>query len=128
MAIARSTIALLGTSETVGDTIANNATDNGAEVDVLGDATSVGELELFLAFTSTVTAGTLDVTVNKRRLTAQGYKKLAPDFSIAPINGTQLIPLGRISAERFIQVDVKNNATGANATNVAVLATLFKLS
>jgi hypothetical protein len=128
MAIARSNVALLGTDETTGDTIANNATDNGSEVDVLGDNTSAGELEVYIVFTSTVAVGTLDITVNKRDHTTQAYKKLSADFSIAPINGTQKIPLGRFSASRYMQVDVKNNATGANATNVFVGGELFKFS
>lgn len=126
MAIIRSTGAFLGTSESSGDTIANNATDTGSEVDVLGDNTSIGEVELYLVFTSTVTAGTLDITVNKRRVTGQAYAKINPQFQIAPINGQQLIPLGRMPAERFMQVSAKNNATGASITGAFVGYTLFK--
>lgn len=128
MSIARSTLAFIGTSETTGDTIANNATDAGAEVDVLGDNTSTGEIELYLSFTSTVTAGTLDITVNKRRVSGQNYQGLAANFSVTPINGTQLVPLGRYSASRYMQVSVLNNATGASATNVFVGGELFKFS
>jgi hypothetical protein len=126
MSISRSTGSLIGTDESSGDSIANNATDTGGEVDVLGDNTSVGEIELYLVFTSTVTAGTLDVTINKRRVSGQAYAKLGPEISVAPINGTQKIPLGRRPAGRYMQASVKNNSTGASATNVALLYELFK--
>lgn len=128
MAIARTTIALLGTSESSGDTIANNATDAGSEVDVLGNDTSTGTLDLYLVFTSTVTAGSLDVKFNPRRLTTQVYKARAAQWSVAPINGTQKLYLGTVKATRYVQVDVLNNATGASATNVAVLGELTKIS
>lgn len=121
-------MALLGTSESSGDTIASNATDNAAEVDVLGDNASAGEIELYLVFTSTVTAGTLDIMVNKRRVSGQNYQGLSANFSVAPINGTQLVPLGRMSVSRYMQVSILNNATGASATNVSVLGELFKFS
>jgi hypothetical protein len=129
VAVARSTIALLGTSESTGVTIATTATGTGSEVDVLGDNASAGVLELYLVFTSTVTAGSVLVNVNKRRLTGEAYQVRASTFGgIAPINGTQKLYLGSVSASRFMQVDVTNNATGANMTNVAVLGELFKVS
>jgi len=128
MAILRSTGVLIGTSETVGDTIANNATDTGAEVDVLGDNTSAGDMEIYLVFTSTVTAGTIDIKINSIRVTGQVYSKVAFERSFTPINGTQKIPIGRVPAARFMNAEVKNNGTGANATNVALLYTLTKLS
>jgi hypothetical protein len=126
MAITRSTGALIGTDETTGDTITNTSTDTGAEVDVLGDNTSIGEVEIYLVFTSTVTAGTLDITINKRRVTGQAYAKVSAELSVAPINGTQKIPLGRRPASRYMQASIKNNATGASATNVSLLYELFK--
>lgn len=128
MAIARSTGAFIGTDESTGATIANNATEIGSEVDVLGDDASAGDLELFLVFTSTVIAGTVDVRINKRRVTGQAYQKTSFERSVAPINGTQKIPLGRVPASRYMSVDVRNNATGANATNVFVGYELTKLS
>lgn len=128
MSIARSTGALIGTDESTGDTIANNATDTGAEVDILGDNTSTGDLEIFLVFTSTVTAGTLDIKINSRRVTGQAYSKVSFERSVAPINGTQKIPLGTVRASRYMNAEIKNNGTGANATNVALLYALTKLS
>ncbi len=129
MAIARSTLAFLGTDETTGASISNGATSSGSEVDVLGDNTSSGELEVFLCFTSTTTAGTCEVTINKRRVTGAAYKAVTgqPDYVAIPTNGTQKIPLDRIPASRYMQVDVKNNG-GAGFTNVAVLGELTKYS
>lgn len=128
MAIARSTIALLGTSESTGSTIANNATGSGSEVDLLGDDTSTGMLNLYLVFTSTVTAGSLDVTFHPIRLTTQAYKSRSAQWSVAPVSGTKKYFLGTVRAPRFASADVLNNATGASATNVAVLAELTKIS
>lgn len=128
MAIARSTIALLGTSESSGDTITNNSTDSGSEVDVLGDNASTGMLSLYLVFTSTVTAGSLDVTFNPIRVTTQAYKARSAQWSVSPVSGTKKYFLGTVQAPRFASVDVLNNATGASATNVAVLAELIKVS
>lgn len=128
MSIARSTLALLGTSESSGATIANNATSSGSEVDVLGDDTSTGMLSLFLVFTSTVTAGSLDVTFNPIRLTTQAYKSRAAQWSVSPVSGTKKYFLGTVRASRYASADVLNNATGASATNVAVLAELTKVS
>jgi hypothetical protein len=128
MSVARSTLALLGTDESSGDTISNTSTDNGSEVDVLGADNAVGEIEIYLVYTSSQSTGSLDITINKRRATTQAYKKLAPDFSVTP-NGAGTVTkiyLGRFSASRYMQVDVKNNGTGGNATNVAVLGELYK--
>ena len=138
MAITRSTGALLGTDESTGVSAANNATivttfanTSGAnannDVDVLGDNTSVGDLWLYAVITSTVTAGSLDITINNRRSSGQAYAKTSISRSLTPTNGTQKIPLGRIPASRYMAVSCLNNATGANAT-VAVLFELEKLS
>jgi hypothetical protein len=131
VAISRSSIAFIGTDESVGDTIANNATDTGALKDVLGDDTSTGELEIYLVFTSTVAAGTIDVTVVPGHRANSGtieYTRVSLFGSVGPINGTQKLYLGRIPAPRYLGVTVKNNGTGASATNVSVLGTLTKYS
>ena len=138
MAITRSTGALLGTDESTGVSVASNAmvattsaNTGGAnannDVDVLGDNTSVGDLWLYAVVTSTVTAGSLDITINNRRLSGQAYARTGISRSLAPTNGTQKIPLGRIPASRYMAVSCLNNATGASAT-VAVLFELEKLS
>lgn len=126
MAIARSTGTFIGTSESSLQSIANNATETGAEVDVLGDDTSLGEIEVFIVITSTVTAGSINVRVNKRRVTGQAYQKVNFERAITPTNGTQKIPLGRMSASRYMSVDVQNNGTGASAS-VYVGFELFKV-
>lgn len=125
MSIARSTFAFVGTDETTGTAVANNATANGAEVDVLGNDTSVGDLELYAVITSTVAVGTIDVTINKRRLSGQAYNPVSAQYSVPPINGTIKRYLGRVKASRFMSADAFNNATGASAT-VAILAEAFK--
>lgn len=130
MAIARSTtsLAFLGTDETTGVSISNNAVSNGSEVDVLGDNASTGTLDLYLVFTSTVTAGSIDIRFNPRRVTGQSYQARSYQWSVAPINGTQKFYLGTLKANRYASVDANNNATGASATNVAVLGELTKVS
>jgi hypothetical protein len=128
MSIARSTGVFLGTDESTGVTIASGATSSGSEVDVLGDNASVGDINVYLVFTSTVTAGTLDVTVHSRRVTGQAYAARAAQFSVSPISGTQKLFLGSLAASRYMSGDVRNNATGANATNASLLFELFKAS
>lgn len=139
MAITRSTGALLGTDESTGVSCANNATvqttlantpnnaNSNNDVDVLGDNTSVGDLWLYAVITSTVTAGTLDITINNRRASGQAYARTGISRSVTPTNGTQKIPLGRVPASRYMAVSCLNNATGASAT-VAILFELEKLS
>lgn len=126
MAIARSTLTFTGTDETTGSTIANNGTDTGSELDLLGDNVSTGKLELYLVFTSTVTVGSIDVRFNPRRVTGQAYTARAWMFQVPPINGAQKLYLGTIDAPRYANVEVKNNATGASATNVSVLGLLTR--
>jgi hypothetical protein len=128
MTIARQAKVFLGTDETTGVSIASGGTGSGAEVDVLGDDTSLGEIDLYLVATCTVTTGSIDVTVNKRRVTGQVYSQPNPQHSFSPINGTIKYYLGRYSVERFMQVDVKNNGIGASLTNVFVGGTLSKVS
>jgi hypothetical protein len=128
MGIARTTVALVGTDETTGLTIASAATNPAVELDLLGDDTSTGILDLYLVATSTVTAGSIDITFNSRRLTGQPYKARAAQWTVSPVNGPLRLFLGSIRAPRFAQVDVLNNATGANLTNVSVLGDLTKFS
>jgi len=127
MTIARSTGVFLGTDETTGVTIANNTTTTSSEIDLLADNASDGEVDLFLKFTSTVTAGTIDVAIWPSRLITKSYPDQAPlVMSVAPINGTQSIFIGRFKAARYMTASVRNNATGANATNVLLGYELFK--
>lgn len=128
MSIARSTIALLGTDESTGVTIANNATTNGSEVDVLGDDTSSGALNLFLVYTSGASTGSLDVRINPRRVSGQSYAARNFQWTQTPNGVGDKLFLGTVQASRYMTADVKNNATGASATNVAVLGELHKVS
>lgn len=129
MTIARSTGVFIGTDETTGVTIATTATTTSSEIDILGDNASDGELDLYVKFTSTVTAGTIDVAIWPSRLTTKAYPDQAPlVLSVAPINGTQSVFIGRFKTARFMTASVKNNGTGANATNVLLAYELFKYS
>ncbi len=127
MAIVRTNLAFIGTDESTLQTVVNNATQTGAEVDVLGSDSADGDIELYAVITSTVTVGTIDIKVNSRRVTGQAYSKPNFEISVAPTNGTQKIPLGRRPASRYMNVEAKNNATGASAS-VSILATLIKLT
>lgn len=110
--------------------IANNAANTPATVDLLGDDTSLGEAELYLILTSTVTAGSVQLRFNSQRRFNAGtpdYQKVTYEIQVTPTNGTQKIPLGRRPCGRYASVDVLNNATGASCS-VAVLAEVKKLS
>jgi hypothetical protein len=127
MAVARThSVALIGTNETTTQSISNNASQTGSEVDLLGDDTSVGNAWFFLFLTSTVTAGTVDVKINSRR-TGQAYSKVNFERSIVPTNGNQRIPLGRLPVSRYGNVEIKNNATGASCS-VSLIAEVEKVS
>ncbi len=133
MTIARSAGVLIGTDETTGVTIGNNATTSSSETDILGADDCVGEINLFLKFTSTVAVGTVDVSLYHSRVAGQAYsEKPILVASVAPINGTQKVqcnvPYKRLEVGRYITASVKNNATGANITNVLVGYELFKVS
>lgn len=78
---------------------------------------------MWLKFTSTVTAGSVDVAIRTRQNTAgAAFGDVNPlTMSNAPINGTQNIYLGRFWTSRYGTLRVLNNATGANITNVLLV-------
>jgi hypothetical protein len=134
MAISTASYLLIGTG-TVDEaatlaSVANTAILTGATVDLLGDDTSTGDVELYLILTSTVTAGTIDINFNQQRRLNGGtadYAKVNFENSVVPTNGTQKIPIGRRPCPRYMSANVRNNATGASAS-VAILAKVTKLS
>ena len=132
MAVARSSVVMLGTDDTTGVTIATTATSADTEVDVLGNNTSLGYGNVFVKYTGTAAAGTLDVEVHHHRITAQDYKDQIPvelKRTFVPINGTEkLLVFRMIPLSRFMSVTVKNNAIGASVTNVFVGIELFAVS
>ncbi len=129
MTIARSAVVMLGTNETTGVTIATTATSADSEVDVLGADTVMGYANVYLKFTSTVTAGSVDLELHAHRITAQDYLDATPmKFSYAPTNATQKVFAGIVQVSRYMSVTVKNNATGADLTNVFVALELFKVT
>jgi hypothetical protein len=132
VSIARSLVTLLGTSESSGVTIATTANGTSAIIDLLGNNTSRGEIIITGKVTSTVTAGTVDIYVAWSQ-TSSGlvYSTNVPlVYSAAPINGTQDIVIGgspwaMIQCARYMTLNVLNNATGANLTNVYFAAELY---
>lgn len=131
MTIAIADVVAIGTDETTGATIANNATSTSGELDLAGAADTLVEVDVFLKFTSTVTAGLLVVTLQPRRATGGGdFGDASPlVFSAPPINGTRRVWLGRVSLNaRYATVAVLNSATGANATNVFVNLKVARIS
>ena len=125
MAITRSVGAFIGMDETTGQAVANSATVSGSEIDLLGDNASVGDVWLYAVITSTVTSGSIDITLNNRRVSGQAYARPAISRSVPPMNGTQKVPLGKMPASRYMAATVTNNATGVSAT-VALLYELEK--
>jgi hypothetical protein len=133
MTVATARGVALGTDETTGVTIANNATTVSNEIDFSGADSAECELFVFLKFTSTVTVGTVDVILQPSAISGQTYDGgpwLLGTF--APINGTLKIPVNQpyapIRPPRYGKIAVKNNATGANITNVTVRYEALRLS
>jgi hypothetical protein len=129
MSVARVSGFFLGSSVSSGVTIANNATSTGSEVDMFGNNTTEGWLFLYLYYTSTVAVGTLDVSLFQGQVSGSEAENQSPLVgSYTPINGSQQIYIGRFPASRYMIGQVKNNATGANATNVSLGYELFQES
>jgi hypothetical protein len=128
MAIARSNVILMGTDESTLQSIANNATQNGSETDILADDTSTGYAHVYLVITSTSTSGSIDLELHPYRVTGQVYPDQPPyRYSYPPTNGTQQIFVGTIQLSRRMRARVKNNATGASAS-VLVALEVFKMT
>jgi hypothetical protein len=123
MTIARTRTVRIGTDETTGITIATTANSETSEIDWPAGDAAMAEIILWLKFTSTVTAGTVDISVRTRQNTAGAAfgDKNPITLSYAPINGTQNIYVGRFWVPRYGTIRVLNNATGANITNVLVV-------
>jgi len=128
MAIAASDKVLIGTDETTGSTIANNATSTSSVTDLLADDASSGEAWLFVKFTGGGTTGTLDIYIDPERTSSTSYNAPATAVSIPPISGTQTLPYGPYPVPRYGQVRATNNGTGGNLTNVFVCLKVFKYS
>ena len=128
MPIARSTGALIGTSESSLQAVANNATATSSETDLFGNNTSQGWVNLYLVLTSTATTGTFDETFYPSRVSGSPYASLAVLVgSVVPISGTQDVFLQPYSVGRYMTAAAKNNATGASGS-VFFGYELFQLS
>lgn len=126
MATSRATGAFVGTDESTLQSISASATHNGSEVDVLGDNTSFGEAWVYVVITGTG-VNSIELWFNARRVTSQAYTKTQSDLTLATINGTVKVPIGKMPVSRLMQVDVRNNNSGASVS-VAVLYELEKFS
>lgn len=125
--IARSTGALIGTSESSGVTIAAGATETGSEVDVLGGTDSTGELSVYLVFATTGTRGTVEVRLRHARVTGQPAS--ASDLVWqASVTQAGKVLLGRVKATRYMSAVVVNRIASASITSAAVLYELEKQS
>ncbi len=129
--IARSTGALLGTDETTGVSLAVATAVTSSEVDILGDNTSSGVLNLYAVFTGTGLAS-FTVAVNARRLTGQGYVNYGTDgpnpviiqVNLAVAGVAVKVFLGRFESPRYATVTVTNGPVAL--TNLAILYELVK--
>jgi hypothetical protein len=129
MSVSRTTGVFFGTSETVGVTIANGATQTGSEQDMFGNNTSEGWIFVYLYYTGAGTTGTLDVSLFYGRTTGNEAEDQSPLIaSITPANSSQKILLGQFPASRFMIGQVKNNGTCGNVTNVTLGYELYQES
>lgn len=126
MAIARSTGALSGTSETSGRAIAANGSKVEDQVDLLADATSKGTLYLYALFTTPSTVdGIVEFQLHRHRVTGQKY--LDRSWQVPARRSGEKVYLGEVPASRFMSAVVKNKTT-VDITGVALLYELVKES
>jgi hypothetical protein len=127
----RNVVNIIGTETVSGVTVANNTSDTSAQQDVLTNNTSIASMSVYVAFTSTATIGTVDVSLQPL-LNAGGqvYSDDAPLIcSVTPKVGTTRLvvnlPASLLPAARFFKVNVLNNGTGADITDVYVGAEVY---
>lgn len=129
MAVARTAFVLIGTSESSGASIANNASSSSSETDLLGDDLSEGFVLLYQQFTSTVTTGSIDTKLTTSRVATKPYASSASvDSSNAPINGTVNPKAVLLTADRLVTLTMTNNATTVTATGVLGAVNSYKES
>jgi hypothetical protein len=129
--IARSAGVFAGTDETTGVSLAAGTTTTYSEVDVLGDNTSAGEVEVFCKVTFGTVAATagLNIKVNKQRVIGGSYVEQSYSRSVTAVGSTTVrVPLGRMSASRYMSVTVQNTDASNGVTNLTVGYELFKVS
>lgn len=123
------TIARTTASISIG-TVATTATTLSAEQDPRADDASEGSAFVYLTYTGTTAAGSIDVAITQGpTTTTESTTRLALMDSIIPINGTEtniLLGNGPIDLDRFFKVSVKNNAIGASITSVTVNISHYK--
>jgi hypothetical protein len=132
MSVSRVVSALLGTSESVGISLATGVSSTGSEVDVFGNDTTEGWGNLFLWYDApSGSVGTLDVTLLYGATTGnQATDQVPLVASVTPTaSGSQLgTPLGQVPLSRFMKGKVLNNATTKTVANITLLLEYFKES
>lgn len=128
MSVVRSTGALIGTNESSGVSVAAGAfASPAAEVDLLGDATSLGTLSLYAVWTAAAGAtGVIRVTLKRNRVTGQTYPSEEFWEFPASLSGGKKY-LGMVPCGRYGQATLENRSSVA-LTNAAVLYELEKVS
>jgi hypothetical protein len=130
MSVARSVVALLGTSESSGISLATTVASTGSEVDIFGDDTHEGWGNLWLWYNApSGSVGTLDVTLFYGATTGnEAQDQPALIASVTPTaSGSQVgYFIGQIPLSRFMKAKVLNNATTHTITNISVILELFK--
>ena len=129
MSVARSTGALVGTSEAAGVSVAAGAVSQGAEVDLLGDITSFGDVLLYAVWTLASTPiGKVRVTLQSIRATGGlAYERDAPVEVNAGASGANKVFLGIFPVGRYASAKFENRSDVA-MTKVSVLYELEKVS
>lgn len=120
-------IALVGTSETVGVSIATGVTTTGSETDVFGNNQTEGWAHVFLAYTfpnSAPTAGgqvqvTLIPSSSTGHAASSGIQVFFGELAIQ--NTTRLVYCGIFQLARYMTGQIINNATGQTITNASLL-------
>lgn len=128
MTILRTTQNIIGSESASGVTIATGASLLSAQVDALGNNDSVASLNLYVRFTSTVPpgTGTVDVSIFPVLDNAgPAYDDAAPlvlavDTKVGTTSVCVNLPASRLPTARFYKVNVLNNGTGADITDVFV--------
>ena len=141
MSTARLVGVFQGTNETTGVTVAAGATSVGAQVDVLGNDTSAGSLNLYLVYTAPTNAagamlGTINIVPRYQPVSGAAYTQTQDNFQVPVLPGTNEIYLGVIpNISRYMAVDVVNNSRGPQAnvpgvplTNVTLRYECFAVS
>lgn len=130
MTVARSVVALLGTSESSGVSLTTTNSSTGSEVDCFSDDTHEGWGNLWLWYNApSGSVGTLDCTIFYAATTGnEALDQPALVASVTPTASASQVGyfIGQIPLSRFMKGKVLNNATTKTITNVSLILEIFK--